>query len=423
MPPNPTPTHRRTLFLSYLYPSFYGSGTQIRAAALVRMLAAREDVYLLVINQHATLPGPPDKEMESLCCKCQYLQFQQASDRPETQHTPAIQVDTAEIPRRVCPIGTVAAEIKRFYDEEGLNHLFVFRIESYFLMEGSLDLFPSRYLDMDESSFRRNQQINSLMAKNGRAEEAPERHRANTVLRILEKQIIPRFSKVFTSSENELKQAQAINENVGFYALPNIYPFRVYPPHTLNASAIAQDPRAILFVGTLSYYPNEDAVRYFAAEILPLIQRKYGESILFRIVGFGCPASLKELEKLPGVRLMGYQESLDSFYTAASLVVVPLRAGTGTRLKIQEAFTRQRPVVSTSIGAEGLKVTDGENILLADEPEAFAEACLKILAQPELASRLVQGGVDLHRESYSLDYLINSYDEAVHPDLALSPHE
>lgn len=399
---------RRTLFLSYLYPSFHGSGTQIRAAALVRMLAAREDVYLLVINQHPTPPGPPDKEMESLCRKCQYLQFRAPADQGEPQPPPAIQVDTAEIPRRECEIGKIGSEIKRFYDEEELNHLYVFRIESYFLMEGSLDQFPSRYLDLDESSFRRNQMISSLKSRNGREDEDPNHRRSNTVLRLLEKQLISRFPKVFTSSENEMREARAINDRVPFYVLPNIYPSRTFKPSTP-----AENPHEILFVGTLSYYPNEDAVRYFASEIFPLIRKVYGDSILFRIVGFGCPASLKEVDKLPGVKLMGYQESLDPFYADASLVVVPLRAGTGTRLKIQEAFTRQRPIVSTSIGAEGLKVTHGENILLADDPAAFAEACLNILAQPELAAHLVKGGLDLHRESYSLDTLIKAYDEAL----------
>lgn len=408
-------TRRRTLFLSYLYPSFQGSGTQIRAAALVRMLAAREDVYLLVVNQTEAPPGPPDLEMESLCHQCLYLQLQQPMDLAKPQGIPSPQVATANISSRVCDKGTVGAEIKRFYDEKNLDHLFVFRLDSYFLMEGSLDQFPSRYLDMDESVFRRNELITSLKAKNGVEDEDPSRHRTNTVLRLLEQQIIPRFEKVFTSSENEMREARAVNPKISFHVLPNIVPSRSF-----SLSTPEQDSREILFVGTLSYYPNEDAVRYFSTEIFPLIRNVCGDSVLFRIVGFGCPKSLRELDKLPGVCLTGYQESLDSTYSAASLVVVPLRAGTGTRLKILEAFTHQRPVVSTTIGAEGLKVTNGQNILLADEPQAFAEACLKILDDPALASLLVKGGLHLHEQSYSLKVLIESYDLALNTGLSPS---
>jgi polysaccharide biosynthesis protein PslH len=367
-------------------------------------LAAVEDVYLMVVHPPSMLLGPLDEEMEALCQKCQslYLVEPQAEEQKAVQGT-QMQITLSAMPSLSVTQKTLAAQIKHFYDEEKLEHLFVFRMESYFLLQGSLDQYPSRALDMDESCFQRSQNITLLKARNGE-EESAERRRANKVISFLERQMVSRFPKVFVSSAKEMLRARDLSRETLFHVLPNIFPTR-----TPSFSSPAEKPREILFVGTLSYYPNEDAARYFAEEIFPLIQKREGDGILFRIVGFGGSTALEALEKNPGVKWMGYQENLDSFYAAASVVVVPLRAGTGTRLKIQEAFTQKRPVVSTAIGAEGMAVTDGENILLADEPEHFAAACLKILDQPELAARLIQGGLKLHGELYSLACLIKSY--------------
>ena len=109
------------------------------------------------------------------------------------------------------------------------------------------------------------------------------------------------------------------------------------------------------------------------------------------------------------MHLLGFQENLERFYSSASLVVVPLRVGTGTRVKILEAFVHGCPVVSTSIGAMGLKVTHEKNIFLADQPKLFAHACLKILKTPHLASRLISEGQRLHREYYSPEILDQFY--------------
>jgi glycosyltransferase involved in cell wall biosynthesis len=156
-----------------------------------------------------------------------------------------------------------------------------------------------------------------------------------------------------------------------------------------------------------------DAVLYFCREIFPLIRQKMGDRVVFRIVGISSPPEILALAENTGVQVMGYQENLEPFYASASLVVVPLRAGAGTRVKILEAFAYGRPVVSTTIGAAGLKVTDGENILLADSTEGFAQACVKVLETSELAERLVEGGRKLHRELYSAEALLRIYDEAM----------
>ena len=129
----------------------------------------------------------------------------------------------------------------------------------------------------------------------------------------------------------------------------------------------------------------------------------------FESLGAGHMDALECVKHQRGVELMGYQQDLAPFYTAAAVVAVPLRAGTGTRLKILEAFVHGRAVVSTSIGAEGLEVTDRKNILLADDPAAFAQACIEIIDQPKLAEEICEGATRLHREHYSEEALLRCY--------------
>ncbi|MDX6767713.1 MAG: glycosyltransferase family 4 protein [Candidatus Methylacidiphilales bacterium] len=405
---DPQMPRRRILFLSYLYPSFNGSGTQIRAAALVRMLASRDDVFLLAANHYDRLPGPTDPELEAFCHKILYVRLVPGEATRQAWHPVEYLADWAKFPHLDCQTGHVAAAIQDFYQQNNLDKLFVFRMESFFLLEGSLDQFPGAWLDLDESTFRRNQQIEQLKSQARGIRLDPEQCRANAVIRVIENKVIPRFEKVFVSSEEEARDARRVRPQGGIEVMPNVFPDR-----TALTGSPADKPREILFVGTLSYYPNEDAVRYFCRDIFPLIRRVLGDSILFRIVGFGCPPGLREVGEEPGVSLMGFQEFLEPYYAQASLVVVPLRAGTGTRLKILESFVYGRPVVSTSIGAEGLDVTDGDNILLRDQPETFAQACLQLLDQPELAQRLVEGGRCLHRNRYSLDHLLRCYGQSL----------
>ena len=407
MTPRNQPARQRILFLSYLYPSFSGSGSQIRCASLLRMLAERHDVYLLVVNRFEKIPGPPDALVESLCKKAVYLRTLPGADTDGKWHTFATEVASAEIAHRDCKDGESSDAIMQFYRENDLGSLFVFRLECYPFMEKCHSLLPVRYLDLDELVSRRENLIADLKRQaNTHKEPEPYERRMLAVWRIMEKAIIPRFQKIFVASDFEAEQVRKHVDSDRIHVLPNIAPPRLALPAIKKSG-----PHEILFVGTLSYYPNEDAVHYFSREIFPSIRAELGDDVVFKIVGFGSPKSLQPLRNEPGVFLEGFQKDLTPFYTSASLIVVPLRAGTGTRLKILEAFSYGRPVVSTSIGAQGLKVTHGENILLADDPKSFATACLDVLRQSQLSDKLITRGRQLQQESYSHEALLRSYDE------------
>lgn len=404
MVPEHTSARRRTLFLSYLYPSSHGSGTQIRAASLVRMLAAREDVFLVVINREASLAGPEDSAMKEMCQDTLHVRTMLDS----TTQPPSREREPVRMPIVECEASQVSKTLHAYVAKHQIDGIFIFRIETYFLAQLTLEQLPRRFMDLDELTFRRSERIEDLKDMNGHRGRDMVRRRAIAVTRLLEAKVVSRFEKVFVSSKVEAAHGRELAPDTIFHVLPNVVPSRA-----LAWNLSARKSQEILFVGTLSYYPNEDAVRFFCCEILPIIRQRLGDAVRLRVIGFDCPPELRSFASEGGIELLGYEKDLAVAYGTASLVVVPLRAGTGTRLKILEAFAHGCPVVSTTMGAEGLNIVPDVHFLLADDPEAFANACVRILTNPALAMELVREANELQRRSYSLENLIRCYDEVL----------
>lgn len=154
----------------------------------------------------------------------------------------------------------------------------------------------------------------------------------------------------------------------------------------------------LLFFGAMNYYPNNDGVHYFVKNVLPLIVAKR-PSVKLWLVG-PAPDDIKALAG-PNIEVTDFVDAVEPYIDRACAVVVPLRIGGGTRLKIVEAMAKAKPVISTRIGAEGIDVVSGESALLADEPEAFAAHVESVLADAELARRVGQAARKLAVERYS----------------------
>ncbi len=155
----------------------------------------------------------------------------------------------------------------------------------------------------------------------------------------------------------------------------------------------------LLFVGVIGYPPNADAILYFFRSIMPLIRRTVPD-VRLTVVGHAPPPEVCRLALSDGVIVTGVVEDLVPYYARAGVCVVPLRAGGGTRLKILEAMGFGRPVVTTSIGCEGLEVVDGEHLLVGDTPEAFAQNVVRLLREPELRNRITVAARRLVEERY-----------------------
>jgi glycosyltransferase involved in cell wall biosynthesis len=151
------------------------------------------------------------------------------------------------------------------------------------------------------------------------------------------------------------------------------------------------DAQGILSMATMYWPPNVDSVLWFAREVLPHIRRE-ATGAPFYVVGARPPAEVVALASDPTIKVTGYVEDPTPYLESSALLIVPLRAGGGMRVKILEALARGIPVVSTTIGAEGIDVTHGEHLLIADEPAAFADAVVRVLRDRGLGDRLAAAG-------------------------------
>jgi polysaccharide biosynthesis protein PslH len=156
-----------------------------------------------------------------------------------------------------------------------------------------------------------------------------------------------------------------------------------------------EDDNEILSVASLDWFPNADALDYFSSEIFPLVRQKLPNTVL-RVVGRRPPEALKKrLSAIPGIEFVGEVTDVRPYIDRASVIVVPLRIGGGSRLKILEALAAGKAVVSTSIGAEGLGLKPEKHLLIADSSVEFASRVVELLASKETRKRLGQSGREI----------------------------
>ena len=170
---------------------------------------------------------------------------------------------------------------------------------------------------------------------------------------------------------------------------------------------------SLVFTGSMDWLPNEDAIFYFVEAILPLIKQQY-PSVSLEVVGRNPSRKLQALlETEKSVRLTGWVEDIRPFLARGAVCIVPLRIGGGTRLKIFEAMAMGKAVVSTAVGAEGLPVQSGQNILLADTPNDFAASVISLLRDSNQRRRLGAAARRLVDENYSWRTVADSFSRVL----------
>lgn len=182
---------------------------------------------------------------------------------------------------------------------------------------------------------------------------------------------------------------------VRFCAVPIAVDARVPAVETLTGAP------ALMFLGGLHWPPNADALLTFVRESWPRVRAAYPAATLTSI-GRDDSAVAAECRAAPGVRLTGWVPEIDSFVAQSRVLVVPMRAGSGMRVKILEAMARGVPVVSTTVGCEGIDVEPGRHLLVADDPAAFADAVIRVLQDDTLAETLRHEARRLVLERYDV---------------------
>jgi polysaccharide biosynthesis protein PslH len=179
-----------------------------------------------------------------------------------------------------------------------------------------------------------------------------------------------------------------------------------------------RDPHNLVFTGSMDWLPNEDAIRYFTIEILPLIKQQVPE-VTLTVVGRNPYPALVELSKRdPSVIVTGRVDDVRPYMERAAAYVVPLRIGGGTRLKIYEAMAMEKPIVSTTVGAEGLPVRNESELLLADTPNDFAAAVLRALGDREFAFHLGRRAATVVRQQFGWSRVAQRFAEICERTLA-----
>ena len=236
---------------------------------------------------------------------------------------------------------------------------------------------------------------------------ALERNPANRVYARLESRKVRnweqrscrRAAMAAACSEYDRSVLQRLCPGTPIFVLPNVVDVDDYHP------ADTEEPRKVLYQGGMDWYPNRDAVEFFATAILPIL-RKLISDVRFVVAGRNPSDEFRQrISAISGIEFTGTVPDMRTEIADAAVCVVPLRIGSGTRLKILEGAAMAKPIVSTSLGAEGLNLVDGKEILLADEPEKFARSIARLLQDEALRRSLGQAARRRIEDQYSFSAL------------------
>ncbi|MHB1457498.1 MAG: glycosyltransferase family 4 protein, partial [Armatimonadota bacterium] len=187
---------------------------------------------------------------------------------------------------------------------------------------------------------------------------------------------------------------------------------------TMKPVDMVTQSRNILSLGTMSWPPNIDSMLYFVKDVMPII-RDHLPGCTLTIAGSQPSPAIQSLESEPDISVTGFVEDIDSIARKCGVFIVPLRSGSGVRVKILNALAMGLPIVSTSIGAEGLDVRDDEHLLIADTPHDFANSVIRILTDPDLAQTLGLNGRAFVCDNYSWETtgnrLLQIYEDRFQP--------
>ena len=389
----------RILLVAPYLPSFPGSGACIRTYCLTRELAGQHRFRLLVSSRLGGAPPGALTDLGSFCEGVEVVEPPILGSRRRLGRLERLGKAAwwalAGPPREVQALDSIregmarAAEaMARDFQPEVLE---VNEALTLPLVEGLAQRTPV-VLTVHNLVYR----VAQRMAGRGESWRSRLKERVNLgKLLALEKEVYRRPYHFVTCSETDRQGLLDLAPRARVSVVPNGVDtawFRCSSPE-------AGEPHRLLFTGKMEYPPNADAVQFFMAEVMPRIRRSRPEAHL-EVVGMCPPQELLDLARGNPMTVHGEVPDVRPWNERCAISVVPLRAGSGTRLKILEALSMERAVVSTRLGAEGLDVVDGEHLLLADEPQDFAEKVLALMHDEGLRRRLGQNGRRLVEERY-----------------------
>ena len=370
------------LYISPVVPALAGNGLAMRAGMVLEALAEHHSVYLLVVSLYPPFAARVPEAFEKLCRRSVVLTRAQVARK------------------RVSFLPSFLSNIfkQRIYHGSRFDVVHVFRLSmmpyARPFLEGSSGT-PDRHLDLDDIESETHRRIAAICRLNGEGARAALFEAQARRYEALEEELLREFDRIYVCSEADKAMLPA-DHHSELCVLPNAV--------RLADTARREQGEGLftfLFVGTLGYYPNEDAVRYFGSEILPRIRLLTRSDFAVNIVGTGASKRLRQIAADCGMQMIGEVTDIAPWYQNSNVVIVPVRAGGGTRIKVLEAFSHRRPVVSTAVGIEGIDAGDKEHALIADSPKAFAEHCIRLMTDRVERDQLAENAYSLFLRSYS----------------------
>lgn len=401
----------RILAIAHTVPWPQTSGARMRMANILQGLSRAGEIDLVALTNHpAAEPLAPPAG----------VRLRRAVVLPRPMPRASVLVRAAWLAAGSLPsdlgwrdYGPVRREFRR-HAEAAYDLVWFSRLESYAVF-GDLVRGPA-VVDVDDLEDMKIERFAALRRGEPRPDAAPGAVRAVRRLvsgrnvrlwRRLQLATAARADAVVVCSDTDRERLAEPNVHV----IPNGYDAQERPAGRVEVGA----PPVIGFPGYLLYPPNVEAAHHLVRRIAPVVRRAM-PSVQVRLIG-AADDRVVRLHDPPRVVVTGFVPQMAPELARVDLVAVPVRFGGGTRIKILEAFAHRIPVVSTTVGAEGLGVTDGRELLLRDTPETFAEACVALLSDVRARAGLVEAAHALFAARYRWDH-IHPMVEALARDVA-----
>jgi glycosyltransferase involved in cell wall biosynthesis len=394
---------KKALYVTPVVPDRYGIGIQQRSYRNLNLLTKQYQVDVIIVKNKKTTLNLSNLNVNSVT----WLPVPFYSDTPKKlQKVPGSYVIwrianllliPLSIATNTAKFRTVLSELK----EQQYSYALFFRIGVAWLYQFVLKVMKCKIkyaaIDYDDiESIAKSRSLAITRAKSGFQKYLSVLIESKLVSR-QERKHLQAFNSVWVCSDIDKKKLQALpNTSAQIVAMPNT----IYIPEKLPES---YGTKSILIMGAMSYFPNVDAVQFFCKEVLPALKERSGKSIQLYIVGSSPEQEVVNLGEIDGVTVTGRVESVKEYYMQADIVIVPIRFGGGTRIKILEAMGYGRTVISTTIGAEGIEGENEKEFIIANSADDYIEACLKYLEQPKIRHEIEANARIFVKENFGFD--------------------
>ena len=379
----------KILWLSHLVPYPPKAGVLLRAHYLVKELAKHHEVHLLAFNQRALME--PYFETYEQGTEIALGVMKESCSRVHFIDCP---MDKSPHSKKICAVKSLISP--KPYNISWLTDPEFGKLVNQWQLEESYDLIHCDTISLAPYVTHINNTLLSMdhhnveshmLSRRAHLEANPLKKlyfwQEGLKLEAYEKLTCPQFDTNLTCSELDSRRFQTICPNASFTEIPNGVDTEFFTPSTSK-----QDPATLIFIGTLDWYPNTRAVRYIANEIWPRLKKVIPEAKI-NIIGAGAPSDLVKLSQNDdNFNVLGFVDDLTPYLDDATVYICPIDDGGGTKLKLLDAFAAGKAVIAHEVACEGLHVEDGNQVVLANDPDTYIEKILLLVENRNLRQKL-----------------------------------